>query len=76
MIEFQRAVVVGASSGIGAALARQLGQRKSRVALIARREDQLQEVAGEIQRAGAKPTSLSTTSKTSKPRPRPVRSRS
>lgn len=38
--------VVGASSGIGAATARELVSRGARVAISARREDQLAEVAG------------------------------
>jgi short-subunit dehydrogenase len=42
-----RVWIVGASSGIGAALARQLGEAGARLALSARREDRLQEIAGE-----------------------------
>ena len=38
--------VVGASSGIGAAVARELGRRGCAVAISARREDQLRQVAG------------------------------
>jgi len=38
-------VITGASAGIGAALARQLGARGDRLALAARREAELQEVA-------------------------------
>ena len=38
---FTRAIIVGASSGIGAALARQLAAQNCRVALVARREDEL-----------------------------------
>lgn len=40
-------MVTGASSGIGAALARQLGKRGERVVLGARREDLLRKVAAE-----------------------------
>jgi short-subunit dehydrogenase len=41
-----RVWIVGASSGIGAALARELERRGSRVAISARRRESLQEVAG------------------------------
>ena len=37
----RRAIVVGASSGLGAALTRQLAARRFRVAAIARRESEL-----------------------------------
>ena len=43
----RRVWIVGASSGIGAALARQLGEAGARLALSARREDALREVNGE-----------------------------
>ena len=43
-----KAVVVGASSGIGAAIARKLAQEGYMVALLARRQDQLDEMAEEI----------------------------
>ncbi|HZR85144.1 MAG TPA: SDR family NAD(P)-dependent oxidoreductase [Candidatus Binatia bacterium] len=46
------AVVTGASSGIGAELARQLARRGTRVALVARRLDRLDALAGEIRSAG------------------------
>jgi NAD(P)-dependent dehydrogenase (short-subunit alcohol dehydrogenase family) len=45
----QRAVVVGASSGMGAALARRLVAQGARVALVARREEQLRKVAEGIE---------------------------
>ncbi len=42
------ALVTGASSGIGRLLALRLGQQGARVALVARREAELDEVASEI----------------------------
>ncbi|MCV7409733.1 oxidoreductase [Mycobacterium florentinum] len=42
------AVVTGASSGIGAAIARELADRGHGVTLVARREDKLRELAGEL----------------------------
>lgn len=42
MIVFQRAMVVGASSGIGLALAEELARRGAQVALVARRADALE----------------------------------
>jgi short-subunit dehydrogenase len=55
------AVVTGASSGIGEQFARQLVERGYRVALVARREDKLRELAGELgggDRAVVIPTDL------------------
>jgi short-subunit dehydrogenase len=46
------AVVTGASSGIGAATARRLAREGFKVALVARREERLQELAGQIRAAG------------------------
>ncbi len=46
MSDRKHVVITGASSGIGAALAVQLGAAGHRVALAARREHELQEVAG------------------------------
>lgn len=48
---FQHALVVGASSGIGEAVARQLAADGCRVALVARRESELQRVMDEINTA-------------------------
>ncbi len=44
------ALVTGASSGMGAALARHLAERKLNVVLVARRKDRLQDLAREIER--------------------------
>ncbi|MFW5697766.1 MAG: SDR family NAD(P)-dependent oxidoreductase [Fimbriimonadaceae bacterium] len=44
-MENKKVIVVGASSGIGAAIARQLLESGNRVALVARREEMLAEVA-------------------------------
>lgn len=48
MAHFQRAIIVGASSGIGAELARQLASQGVRLALIARRENELASLAQEL----------------------------
>jgi hypothetical protein len=45
-------VITGASAGIGAALARVFARNGHRLALVARREDRLQALAGEIAAAG------------------------
>lgn len=48
----QVAVITGASSGIGWALARALAAEKCKVGLVARRLDKLNELAGAIRQAG------------------------
>ena len=52
-----RAIVVGASSGIGEAVALELGREGARVALVARREGELQRVAAAMgaERGGGAP---------------------
>ncbi len=52
-LRFQRAIVVGASSGIGAEIARQLAAGGTAVALVARRADELEKVAARLRGAGA-----------------------
>lgn len=51
----KKVLVVGASSGIGAELTRQLAAKGCTVALVARRREQLEDIAGEIDKiAGRK----------------------
>lgn len=52
MVAYQVAIVTGASSGIGRALALELARRGSRVGLVARRRDLLAELASEIEGQG------------------------
>jgi short-subunit dehydrogenase len=51
-------LITGASSGIGRALAVELGRRGARVGLTARREEELLRVAEEVVRAGGKALAL------------------
>jgi 3-oxoacyl-[acyl-carrier protein] reductase len=51
-------VVTGASSGIGAEIARELARRGGHTILIARRADQLEEISGEIGRGGGLATAI------------------
>jgi 3-dehydrosphinganine reductase len=46
------AIITGGSSGIGRAVARQLAARGARLSLLARRQDLLDETAGELRAAG------------------------
>ena len=54
---FEPAVLItGASSGIGAGLAREFARRGRRVALVARRAEQLEALAAELRQAGGQAT--------------------
>lgn len=55
---FQHALVVGASSGIGEALARRLAAAGGKVALVARREEDLRRIALEIDSAAGEERAL------------------
>ncbi len=50
----KRVLVTGASSGIGAATAREFAARQAHVLLLARRREELEQVADDIFRAGGK----------------------
>ncbi|TMA35696.1 MAG: SDR family NAD(P)-dependent oxidoreductase [Deltaproteobacteria bacterium] len=54
-----RALVTGASSGIGRSLALRLARNGARVALVARRADELEQLAAEIRAAGGEAAALS-----------------
>jgi len=56
----QVAVVTGASGGIGMAVALELGRRGADVALLARNQGRLEEVAAQIQEMGARPLVVPT----------------
>ncbi|MCO4744590.1 MAG: SDR family NAD(P)-dependent oxidoreductase [Proteobacteria bacterium] len=49
----KRAIIVGASSGMGEALARRLAREGYKVGLVARRQEELDRIAGEINGSGA-----------------------
>ena len=53
-------VVVGAGPGVGASVAHRFGHEGYDVALVARSEDVLEGIAGEVQRTGARTTWAST----------------
>ena len=53
-------VVTGASSGIGAELARELSRRGHHVTLVARRRERLEELASELGEADVRPADLAT----------------
>lgn len=48
------AVVTGASSGLGVAMAKALAKQGAEVAVLARRKEKLDEVVSEIEQAGGK----------------------
>ena len=52
-LTFQRAIIVGGSSGMGAEIARQLAAGGTAVALVGHRADELERVAAEINARGA-----------------------
>ncbi|MBC8102130.1 MAG: SDR family NAD(P)-dependent oxidoreductase [Cytophagales bacterium] len=58
---FQYAAVVGASSGMGAEIARQLAATGGRVALVARREAELSALVGEINAGRTEPIAFAYT---------------
>ena len=54
MKSFKKAIVIGASSGIGEAIATELSRQGAHVALIARRQAELERVQATIEAAGGK----------------------
>jgi len=59
-LRFQRAIVVGASSGIGEEIARQLAADGAAVALVGRRTAELERVAAVLRAGGAKQVLVAT----------------
>jgi short-subunit dehydrogenase len=57
-VQGKRVLVTGASSGIGAALARLLGREGATVGIVARREDRLKEVLADCHAAGSSDSRL------------------
>jgi short-subunit dehydrogenase len=59
-VEWREKVVLitGASSGIGRTLAAELGGRGARLGLLARRADVLEEIVGEVEKAGGRALAL------------------
>ena len=57
---FKHALVIGASSGMGEALARRLAADGGRVAMVGRREDRLLEIGGQINEAAGDERALTT----------------
>lgn len=55
---FRSAIIIGASSGIGEAMARRLAAGGARVALVARRRHRLDDIASEINSAAHEPQAL------------------
>ncbi len=53
---WQRVLIVGASSGMGEAMARQLAAQGCKVALVARRETELARIANDINQSGSAST--------------------
>jgi NAD(P)-dependent dehydrogenase (short-subunit alcohol dehydrogenase family) len=51
---YERVLILGASSGIGRSIAHMYAARGARVCIVARRDDQLQEVMDECQQLSAK----------------------
>jgi|SRR5579884_453717 len=58
LLPWTRALVVGGTSGIGEAIARQLASTGIRVSVIGRREERLQQIADDLNREGAEPLVL------------------
>ncbi|MCC7437258.1 MAG: SDR family NAD(P)-dependent oxidoreductase [Armatimonadetes bacterium] len=52
---FKHAIIVGASAGIGAAIAQQLGRAGCAVALVARRSDEIEQIAAQINASAGQP---------------------